>query len=155
MFKTLLKNLLATTAIIFSTAAFSADVDMSVDKNNLAIQGYDPVAYFTVSAPTVGEAKYQAAYKGATYHFASAENRDKFTADPAKYAPQYGGFCAYGVANGAKFDSDPTAWKIVDNKLYLNVTKKVQSLWAADIPGFLNKSENLWDDIKADAVQQL
>ncbi len=84
-----------------------------------AVHGYDVVAYFTVGAPTLGNDRFIAEYQGVAYRFASADNRDRFAADPAAYAPQYGGYCAFGTAFGRKFDGDPLAWRIVDGELYL------------------------------------
>lgn len=114
-----------------------------------ALHGYDPVAYFTVGSPTLGNSDFVAEYDGAKYRFASAENRDQFNADPEKYAPQYGGFCAFGTAMGRKFDGDPTAWRIVDNKLYLNLNKEIQARWLADIPGFVRGADHNWDIIRS------
>lgn len=120
---------------------------VNTDAANLALRGYDPVAYFTVGAPTMGEARYSAKFNGATYHFASAENLKKFKASPAAYAPQYGGFCAMGVALEKKLDGDPMVWKVVDNKLYLNVNQDVSVAWNRDIPGNLAKAEANWPEI--------
>ena len=109
-----------------------------------AIRGYDPVAYFTVGEPTRGSDRYTAEWQGATYHFASAENRDKFEADPEAYAPQYGGYCAYAVSYGSTASTVPEAWKIVDGKLYLNYSSSVQKLWNKDIPGYISAANNHW-----------
>lgn len=117
--------------------------------NGAAVHGYDVVAYFTDGAPTQGSADYTADYDGATYRFASAANRDAFAADPAKYAPQYGGYCAFGTAMGRKFDGDPYAWSIVDGKLYLNLNQNVQAQWKKDIPGFVRGAENNWPIIQS------
>ena len=111
---------------------------------NLAIDGYDPVAYFTESKPVKGSRDFTTDWNGATYRFASAANRDLFIADPAKYAPQYGGYCAYGVAQDTLAPIEPDAWSIVDGKLYLNYDKDIQKKWTADIPGYLQKAEKNW-----------
>lgn len=138
----------------FSAFTFAADVDHNADVNDLAIQGYDSVSYFTGGAPVKGTGDYSATFKNAIYHFASAENRDLFKQDPEKYAPQYGGFCAFGVSMNRKFDTDPLAYKIVDNKLYLNLNTDVQKKWLTDVSGYLATSEQNWSDIKGhtDAV---
>ena len=120
---------------------------VNTDAANLALRGYDPVAYFTAGAPTMGMARYSAKFNGATYHFASAENLKKFKASPAAFAPQYGGFCAMGVALEKKLDGDPMVWKVVDNKLYLNVNQDVAVAWNRDIPGNLNKANEQWPQI--------
>jgi hypothetical protein len=87
---------------------------------------------------------------GATWRFASAEHRDRFAVDPERYAPQYGGYCAWAVSQGYTAKIDPAAWKIVDDKLYLNYSKDVQSQWSSDIPGNIAKADANWPGIKAD-----
>lgn len=109
-----------------------------------AVHGYDVVAYFTVGQATEGNDQFIAEYQGAQYRFASAENRDRFNEDPAKYAPQYGGFCAFGTSVGRKFDGDPNAWRIVDGKLYLNLNKKVQARWLQDPEGYIRGADHNW-----------
>ena len=155
MLKTTLKTILAGSILVASSFAFAADIDMNADANDLAIKGYDPVSYFTMSTPKMGNASYTATYKGGIYQFSSEENRDMFKASPAKYAPQYGGYCAFGVAMEKKFDTDPLAWKIVDNKLYLNLNKDVQKKWLTDVPSYLDLSNDNWGDIKNVAAGEL
>jgi hypothetical protein len=87
--------------------------------------------------------------------FSSAANRDLFTANPGKYAPAFGGFCAMGVALEKKLDGDPTAWKLVDGKLYLNLNKDVQKKWLEDVPGNLKNAQMTWPKIKAKAPKDL
>lgn len=113
-------------------------------EDGVAINGTDPVAYFTQSKPVQGSADYTYEWKGATWRFASAENRDLFAVNPEKYAPQYGGWCAYGVAKGAKATTEPELWTIVDGKLYLNYSPKVQSTWEEDIPGYIEQANENW-----------
>jgi YHS domain-containing protein len=129
--------------------------ELNVDAQHLAVQGHDVVAYFSVGAPTAGKPAFQASHRGAIYHFASAANRDTFKADPNKYAPQFGGFCAMGVALDKKLDGDPTAWKVEGGKLYLNVNKDVQKKWLEDVPGNLVKANAAWPEIKAKAPKDL
>jgi YHS domain-containing protein len=112
-----------------------------------AIDGYDPVAYFKQGKPVEGDSEYSYDWMGATWYFASAENRDLFAADPEKYAPQYGGYCAWAVSQGYTASSDPEAWRIVDDKLYLNYSKSVQSRWAQDIPGNIEKADANWPKV--------
>lgn len=150
--------LLATLGLAFvtttlTTAPAFAVVDSSpsavnTDQQGIALQGFDPVAYFTVGAPTKGSTKFSATFDGARYYFASAENLKTFKADPSAFAPQYGGFCAMGVALHKKLDGDPNVWKIVDGKLYLNVNKDVSVAWQRDIPGNLAKANEEWPQIK-------
>ena len=102
-----------------------------------------------------GSGYHVAEYKGVTYVFASKEHKTTFEANPEKYVPAYGGYCAYGVAVGKKFVSDPEAWKIVQGKLYLNLDKDIQNKWAKDIPGYIKKSEANWKDIKDKAPSDL
>jgi YHS domain-containing protein len=116
----------------------------------VAIEGTDPVAYFTESKPVEGSSDFEHEWMGATWRFVSAENRDRFAADPEKYAPQYGGYCAWAVAHGYTAKIDPEAWKIVDGKLYLNYSKDVQAQWAQDIPGNIAKGDANWPKIRAD-----
>jgi len=155
MFKTSLKTILASAILVASSFAFAADIEMNADANDLAIKGYDPVSYFTMSTAKMGNASYTATYKGGIYQFSTEENRDMFNAAPAKYAPQYGGYCAFGVAMEKKFDTDPLAWKIVDNKLYLNLNKDVQKKWLTDVSGYLDLSSENWHDIKSVAADEL
>jgi YHS domain-containing protein len=115
-----------------------------------AIEGYDPVAYFTEGRPVEGESGFAHDWVDATWYFATAENRDQFAADPDRYAPQYGGYCAWAVAHGYTAKIDPEAWKIVDGKLYLNYSKDVQAQWAEDIPGNIAKGDANWPKIRAD-----
>jgi YHS domain-containing protein len=121
---------------------------VNVDTKGVALKGYDPVSYFSGKAPVLGKASISATHDGATYHFASTANRDKFTAASAKYAPQYGGFCAMGVAMGKKLDVDPKAYRVVSDKLYLNVNKDVQKRWLDDVPGNIATAEKSWPGLK-------
>ena len=117
------------------------------EKDGVAIRGYDPVAYFTENEPIKGSPAYQAAHKGSTFHFVSQANRDLFKADPARYAPQYDGFCAYGTAGGYKAAIDPAAYSIVDGKLYLNYNADIQKKWRTDIPGYIAKADKNWPTV--------
>lgn len=117
-------------------------------EGDVAIRGADPVAYFTEGRPVAGDPGITAEWGGATWRFASAANRDRFLADPAAAAPQFGGFCAWAVAHGYTAETDPEAWKIVDGRLYLNYSKDVQADWEADIPGFIAKAEANWPGLR-------
>jgi YHS domain-containing protein len=114
----------------------------------LAVHGFDVVAYFTEGKPTKGDAKLAAVHGAATYRFASQSNLAAFNANPDKYVPAYGGFCAYGVSVNAKFDGNPENWKIVDGKLYLNLDSGIQQAWLKDVPGNIKKAEAIWPGIK-------
>lgn len=139
-------------ALAYDTNSTAA---INVDQQGVGIHGYDPVAYFTHATASVGQAKFSASHEGVTYHFANAKQRDMFKAEPAKYAPQYGGFCAMGVALGKKLDGDPQAWRVVDGKLYLNVNKEVQKKWLENVPGNLQKAQEEWPGIKDKAPKDL
>ena len=121
----------------------------------LAVHGYDVVAYFENGQPEVGRAKYSTVYNGATYRFSSEETLDTFEDEPEKYVPQYGGYCAYGVAVGAKFDGDPRLWRIVDGKLYLNLNEDIQETWEKDVPGYINKGDRNWKKIASLTPEEL
>ena len=148
MFKITLKTILAGSILLVSSLSFASDVDMSADINDLSIKGYDPVSYFTMSTPKMGNANYTATHKGGIYRFISEKNRDLFKENPEKYAPQYGGYCAFGVTKEKKFETDPLAWKIIADKLYLNLNTDVQKQWLTDVPGYLKISTNTWTEIK-------
>lgn len=119
---------------------------INLDGAGLAIKGYDPVAYFTLGAPTRGLAQFTATHDGATYRFASAEHKAKFEQEPAKYVPQYGGYCAYAVAKGYTAAVDPTAWQVVGDKLYLNYNAAVAKTWAGDIGGYTKSADANWTE---------
>ncbi|MFD2166369.1 YHS domain-containing (seleno)protein [Thalassotalea euphylliae] len=150
-----LKSIAAGLLLSASSFAFAADIDMNADANDLAIKGFDPVAYFTMDKAVNGSPDYTATYKGAIYQFSSESHRDMFRANPAKYAPQYGGYCAFGVAMEKKFDTDPNAWKIIADKLYLNLNKDVQKRWAQDTTAYIEQSDSNWFDIKNKTVAEL
>lgn len=118
-----------------------------------AIQGYDPVAYFKQGKPLKGSGDHSLEWKGATWKFASAENREAFAAMPEKYAPQFGGYCAWAVSQGYTAKIDPDAWRIENGKLYLNYSKSVQTQWAGDIPGNIAKGNANWPKIEAKLAQ--
>ena len=115
----------------------------------LAIAGYDPVAYFTDGKPVAGSSELTTEWRGATWRFASAAHRDQFVADPERYAPQYGGYCAWAVAHDDTAGIDPEAWKIVDGKLYLNYSKDIQAKWEQDVPGYIEKANGYWPKLLA------
>ena len=129
--------------IFFAGIALAAKPAIFSDRNG-AIRGYDPVAYFTQRAPVRGSNEFRHEWRGATWYFASEENRARFAADPESYAPKYGGYCAYGVALGSAPEIDPKAWSIVDGKLYLNYNLPTRALWEKDIPGYIRKADANW-----------
>jgi YHS domain-containing protein len=113
-------------------------------ENGWAIKGYDPVAYFTTGKPTPGMAQFTTTYKGATYRFATSDNRARFIAAPEKFVPQYGGYCAYAIALNQVADIDPDEWAIVNDKLYLNNGFLAQTLWSFDKSSNIAKGDRNW-----------
>jgi YHS domain-containing protein len=118
-----------------------------------AIRGYDPVAYHTEGKPVPGDPEIRFDWEGATWHFSSAANRDAFAANPAKYAPAYGGYCAYGTANGYKVSTAPEAFAIEDGRLYLNYSVGVQKTWNKDRPGYIQKADANWSTLEDEAYE--
>jgi YHS domain-containing protein len=110
----------------------------------LAVDGYDPVAYFTDGRPVEGRKEITYDWHGATWRFANAEHRELFVAAPEKYAPQYGGYCALAVAHAYTADADPLAWKIVDGRLFLNYDAKIQEKWLADYRNYIVAGDGNW-----------
>jgi YHS domain-containing protein len=144
-FKSLLSG--AALSVVLATSAIAAGVDVNASNTGLAMQGYDPVAYFTLGEATEGNYTITSVYKDATYRFASEEHKAAFDADPESFLPQYGGFCAFGAAMGFKFDGDPDHWKIVDGELFLNLSEEIQTRWEKDIPGHIEKADTNWESI--------
>jgi YHS domain-containing protein len=135
---------LVVAAALYATSAAAGEF---YEKDGAAIRGYDPVAYFTEGKPAKGSPDHKANYQGSTFYFKSQANRDAFAADPAKYAPQYGGFCAFGTAGGYKAATQPSAFTIVGNKLYLNYNQDVQKKWSSDIPGYVKSADGKWPEV--------
>jgi len=119
----------------------------------IAIQGYDPVAYFTDGQAVKGSDEFAYEWLGAIWHFASAEHRDLFAADPVEYAPQYGGYCANAMADGAAATAGPKDWRIVDGKLYLFVAQDGQLEWANNAPEKIKKADVQWELLKGDLAE--
>lgn len=136
-------------AVLASQLAL-ADPAVFIDNKGVALSGYDPVAYFTVKTPVKGQPLLSARYQDATYLFSSEENRTAFLIEPSKYAAQYGGYCAYAASLGKKAPGDPTQWKVVNDKLYLNFDERIQKQWLADVPEYIKKADTKWVDIKND-----
>jgi YHS domain-containing protein len=116
-------------------------------EDGVAISGADPVAYFEAGAAKQGSAAHSYEWRGAEWHFTSAQNRRMFKRNPEKYAPQYGGWCAWAAARGDAAATSPEAWKIVNGKLYLNYDQQIQKRWEKDIEGFITKADENWPDI--------
>ena len=140
-------------AIITATASIAAP-DASpintLDGKGVAIKGYDPVAYFTEGAPRKGKPEFAAQHRGTAWHFASAQNKAAFEAAPDKYVPVYGGYCAYGVAQGYLVKIEPDAWAIRDGKLYLNYDKSVQKMWSEKPAEYIKTADQKWPGLIAE-----
>lgn len=137
----------AMAAMVVATTVW-AGITTSTDENDVILNGYDAVAYFTEDKPVKGNAKYTAVHNGAIYRFASEENRDLFRKNPKKYAPVYGGYCAYGAAVGKKFAVDGKAFEVLNGTLYVNKNKDVYETWAKDKPGNIEKADANWPGIR-------
>lgn len=138
-----------TAAVTLGIAALAnAGPDTETDANDVILAGHDTVAYFSEGKPVLGKAEYTAVHQGAIYRFSSAANRDTFRADPGRYAPQYGGFCAYGLTFGKKFGVDGKAFEIVDGKLYVNKNQDVYKAWKEDVPKHLDEANGYWPSVK-------
>jgi YHS domain-containing protein len=119
------------------------------DKKGVALGGYDPVTYFVGGAPTKGDAKIEATFNGALYHFVSQDNRALFEKDPTQYAPAYGGFCGYAASVGKVRPADPLIWSIVDRQLIVQHTKAADELWRKDVSGNKRKADKYWPHLIA------
>ncbi len=145
------RDLLKLAAVVPTLAAMPAALQAATPKiysnRGVAVDGSDVVAYFTEGAPVEGSPEFSHDWNGVTWHFASAANRDTFAADPAKYAPQYGGYCAWAVSEGYTASTTPEAWKIVDGKLYLNYSRRIQRRWEKDIPARIAAADANWPGV--------
>jgi hypothetical protein len=137
----------ASAAVPGSTSA------VNVDGSGLALRGYDPVAYFDGGAPTRGIETISATYDGARYVFASEAHRQAFQADPQRYIPEFGGYCAIGTSFGEKVDADPETGRVVNGKLYVNFDKRAQALFNKDVPGTISRADQNWPTVKDKAFQ--
>ena len=134
-------------SIMLPVAAWADDPIYTSLLSNVAIKGYDPVAYFEDAKPVKGSSKFSFEWKEAEWRFKSAANREQFAADPERWAPQYGGYCAWAVSQGYTAGIDPSAWTVVGEKLYLNYSKKIQSQWEEDRAGNIAKADANWPGV--------
>lgn len=141
-----MKSLFAVVAVLlFVTPAAAEKPPVNASFfGSIAIAGTDPVAYFKEGRAVEGKADFSHNWQGAMWHFKDAANRDAFAAAPEKYAPQFGGYCAWAVSQGYTADIDPEAWSVVNGKLYLNYSIGVRARWNKDIPGNIAKGEANW-----------
>lgn len=139
-------------ALVFTTRLALAGDFFEAD--GFALHGYDPVAYLESEQPVKGSAAHAFTYKGSKFLFATDQNLKKFKADPMKYSPQYGGYCALGTANGYKVSTQPDAFEVVDGKLYLNHDRKVLDIWKRDVPGNIVKADENWPTVSKQPLKQ-
>lgn len=139
-----MKQTILTSFAIFITAFLFAQPTKFTGKNGIAIKGFDPVAYFTQQAAVEGNDQYTTDWSGIKWKFSSQSNLDSFKVAPEKYAPQYGGFCAYGTSENHLSPTDPNAWTIVDGKLYLNYNLNVKQLWIKDTSSRIMAADGYW-----------
>lgn len=141
-------------SISFALLALAAGVVSAGDffeKDGAALRGYDPVAYFSAGEAQKGSPDHSYEYKGSKFLFASDANKRAFAQDPDKYAPQFGGYCAFGTAQGYKVSTQPDAFAVVDGKLYLNYNRDVQGMWRKDVPGNIARAEKNWPEVSKTA----
>ena len=142
-----LKYLLAVLTISLSLPAFALDAINTTRFGNVAIEGYDPVAYFTENKPVKGNKKHEYKWMDAKWRFSSQENLDKFRENPEQYAPQYGGYCAYAVSKNGTASIDPDQFTVLNGKLYLNYNEKVNTLWNADRDNYIQAADKNWPEL--------
>lgn len=151
--------LLAGAGAVTALAAAGARADAPRPVNTLgsqdqiAIRGYDPVAYFRDGGPRLGKPEFSVSHSGATWRFASAEHKALFEADPQRYLPAYGGFCAYGTSRGYLVKIEPEAWSIVDGRLYLNYDLGVRKTWLRDTRAYIARADGNWPRLTGKDIQ--
>lgn len=150
-----LLGLALTPSLAFAADEVNVTTGATAAGPGLAVHGYDVVAYFSDAAPTRGSAEFAAVHGGATYQFANAANLAAFEKAPEKYAPAYGGFCAYGASVGKKFDGDPYFWKIEAGRLFLNLNAEIQKAFDKDVAGAIVKADRNWREIEHRPVADL
>lgn len=141
-------------ALVYASTA-NAGHNTETDSNDVILAGHDAVAYFTQGKPVAGSPDYTAVYEGAIYQFSSKKNRDTFREDPARYAPAYGGFCAYGMTFGKKFEIDGKAFEIVGGKLFVNKNLDVYKAWAKDVPKHIVEANTQWPGVEHTPASEL
>ena len=139
-------TLITFVALLLSVSTF-AQTTSYFNTNGTAVKGYDVVAYFSEQKAVAGNVAFVYDWSGSRWLFSSQANLDRFKATPEAYAPQYGGFCAYGLSEKHKAPTDPNAWTIVDNKLYLNYNPATKEAWSKDISGRIKKANEVWPSL--------
>lgn len=143
-----MKKLLVALVLFAALSGFAVAKELNnLDRDGVAIQGYDPVAFFTDNHPIKGSSQFESAYQGAKYYFASAEHKAAFDREPAKYAPQFGGYCAYGASQGHPAPVKIEAWQIVDGRLLMQYDLDIKDKFNRDQQGNLHKADQNWPGI--------
>jgi YHS domain-containing protein len=148
--KSLLFLFITAAAIFLAACAGAAEGVKKVNTTdeNVAIRGFDTVAFFTAEQAVEGNPQFSFVWNGAKWYFSSPENMEKFKAAPERYAPQFGGYCAWAVSKGYTADGDPHVWKIVDGRLYLNYNQQVKEKWEAEQPKLIEDGKRNWEEFK-------
>lgn len=137
-----------TIALLYSTSALASESPVYTGLlSNTGAGGYDTVSYFESGQPTKGSSEYTTQYQGATWRFANAENLARFKENPERFAPVYGGYCAWAVSQGDLAKGDPKHWNIRDGRLYLNYNQSVQDQWLEDPDGFIRQADANWPTV--------
>jgi len=143
-------SLVAAGAALPAAPAFAqADPIYTGVFSDTAVGGWDTVSYFSEDGPVQGSRDFTTEWQGAQWRFSSQDNLDLFLADPAAYAPQYGGYCAYAVSQGSTAKGDPEVWHLHDGKLYLNINRRIRSTWLEDVEGYVALADANWPDLLA------
>ncbi len=160
--KVLARRIVLSAIVLGGAAAYAVDGGtqttaplVNVDAHGLALAGHDPVAYFTDGRPVPGSPEITSQHAGATYRFASAEHKALFDADPAKYAPQFGGYCAYGMSRGHTAPVEVDAFAIVDGRLLLQYNKQVREMFRKDERGNLARADKYWPRVQASGGKEV
>ena len=144
-----MKKIVVTVCVtVLTCISFFAQKSAVFIHSGKAIRGYDPVAYFTEGKPVKGDTKLIYNWNNADWYFSSQKNLDLFKASPEKYAPQYGGYCAFGLSNGYKAPTDAGAWTIQDDKLYLNYNLQVRQEWNKDRQQRIKQADQNWPSVR-------
>lgn len=137
---------IAGSLFFLSACSSEPDTPLAVEVQDIAINGYDPVSYFTESKPIPGDEKFEYTWNDAKYRFSCQENLERFKTDPAKYAPQYNGFCAFAMSRGDYSRINPEVFAIVDGKLYLTYNRDIRNAWLQDKENYISKADRVWQD---------